>query len=169
MTKAATLATFSDFRTVKGRKVCQLIFEVPMEAANEALQALGGVPSPVDPVWCGIARVQPKATSEPLKAVERDPRDRGKLLPRRKWEDLTPAQQAGIRCQEQEFEDFIRAKFMTAHASNGRTIPEFVREYCGVSSRSLIFKGSAAEQRWNLLESGYQAWLSERQYAEVIR
>jgi hypothetical protein len=160
MTKAATLATFSDFRTVKGRKVCQLIFEVPMEAANEALQALGGVPSPVDPVWCGIARVQPKAVSEPLKAVER---------PRKTWAELTPAQQAGIRCQEQEFATFLKDSFAERGHAEGEDPAAFVRKYCGVSSRGLIFKGSAAEQRWNLLESGYQAWLSERQYAEVIR
>jgi hypothetical protein len=160
MTKAATLATFSDFRTVKGRKVCQLVFEVPIESANEALQALGGVPSPVDPVWCGIARVQPKAASEPLKAAER---------PRKRWEDLTPAQQCGIRCQETEFVAFLNAKFADTLEMVGDDPAAFVRDYCGVSSRGLIFKGSAAEQRWLLLESGYQAWLSERQYAEVIR
>jgi hypothetical protein len=156
--KAATLATFSDFRTVKGRKVCQLVFEVPIESANEALQALGGVPSPVDPVWCGIARVQPKATSGEPRPVERL---------RKRWEDLTPAQQAGIRCQEQSFADFIADKF--PELSQGTDPAVFVRGYCGVSSRGLIFKGSQAEQRWNLLESSYQAWLSERQYAEVIR
>jgi hypothetical protein len=157
--KAATLATFSDFRTVKGRKVCQLIFEVPMEAANEALQALGGVPSPVDPVWCGIARVQPKAVSEPLKAVER---------PRKTWAELTPAQQAGIRCGEEEFVRYLTSKF-----PNGMrellTAEGFVRHYCGVDSRSLIHKGTEAEQRWNVLESAYQAHLAQRQYAEVIR
>jgi hypothetical protein len=160
--KAACLAMFVDFKTIKTRKCLHLIFEVPFESdqANKALEALGGIPSPSDPPWVGIALLAAKPVSEPPRPVERL---------KKRWGDLTPAQQAGIRCQEQEFEDFIRAKFMTAHASNGRTIPEFVREYCGVSSRGLIFKGSAAEQRWLLLESGYQAWLSERQYAEVIR
>ncbi len=35
-------ATFSDFRLVKGRKVCQLVCEVPLEQADAALAALGG-------------------------------------------------------------------------------------------------------------------------------
>jgi hypothetical protein len=151
--KAATLATFSDFRTVKGRKVCQLIFEVPMEAANEALQALGGVPSPVDPVWCGIARVQPKATSEPLKAVEG---------PRKRWRDSTPTFQASIRCGEPLFREYIGAETEADAA-------DLVRIMCGVTTRANIIQGEPSGDAWEQCESRYQNWLSERQYAEVIR
>ena len=41
--------TFSDFKIVRGRKVAQLVIEVPLEKANEVLAALGGVPQPADP------------------------------------------------------------------------------------------------------------------------
>jgi hypothetical protein len=154
--KAACLGTFSDFRLIKSRKLCQIIVEIPIEQANAALQALGGIPDSANPPWVGIARVQPKAASEPLKAVER---------PRKTWAELTPAQQAGIRCQEQEFVEFLAEEFGDEIGDPA----DYVRKYCGVESRSLIFKGSQAAQRWNLLESAYQAHLSERQYAEVIR
>ena len=36
----AIKATFSDFKLIKGRKVAQLIFEVPIEATDAALAAL---------------------------------------------------------------------------------------------------------------------------------
>jgi hypothetical protein len=156
--RAATLATFADFKLVKSRKLAQLVFELPIEQADAALKALGGLPNPASEAWCGIARVQPKASTEPLKAVER---------PRKRWEDLTPAQRAGIRCGEPDFSAFIIERF--ANHARGNSAADFVREYCEVGSRALIEKGTRAEQRWNLLESSYQAWLTERQYAEVIR
>jgi hypothetical protein len=43
---AATQGTFSDFRLIKGRKVCQIVIEVPIEQADQALAALGGLPQP---------------------------------------------------------------------------------------------------------------------------
>jgi hypothetical protein len=43
---AAIKATFSDFRLIKGRKQAQLVLEVPIEQADNALAALGGIPQP---------------------------------------------------------------------------------------------------------------------------
>ena len=55
-------ATFSDFRLVKGRKVCQLVCEVPLEQADAALAALGGLPNPHAERWVGIVplKAQPQ-------------------------------------------------------------------------------------------------------------
>ena len=168
----ATLVTFSDFKLIKTRAVAQFIFEVPIEKADDVLADLGGLPVGAAERWCGIARVQHVAVSGPQpgvatppRAIESDPRDRGKLLPRRKWEDLTPAQQAGIRCGEDDFHIFLSDSF----PYYGDDSAAFVRVYCGVDSRRLIHKGTRAGQRWNLLESSYQAWLAERQYADVVR
>jgi hypothetical protein len=170
----ATLVTFSDFKLIKTRAVAQFIFEVPIEKADDVLADLGGLPVGAAERWCGIARVQHVAVSGPQpgvatppRAIESDPRDRGKLLPRRKWEDLTPAQQAGIRCGEREFDEFLITKFVDYAPSEDAA--DVVRKYCGVQSRSLIRPGTQAEQRWNLLESSYQAWLAERQYADNVR
>jgi hypothetical protein len=161
-----TIAVFTKFTTT-ANGVGLFTFEIPVDKgeANAALQALGGVPDRSEPRWVAIvrvteqtARVQPKATSEPPKPVER-------LRLKKTWAELTPAQQSGIRCQEQEFENFL-AKH---HWLPPGGAAEFVREYCEVGSRSMILTGTKAAQRWNLLESAYQAHLSERQYAEVIR
>lgn len=47
-------ASFSDFKLIKGRKVCQLVCEVPLEQADAALAALGGLPNPHAERWVGI-------------------------------------------------------------------------------------------------------------------
>jgi hypothetical protein len=151
----ATLAVFVDYKTVKTRRTMQLIFEVPYEggAADKALAALGGTPDPASPPWVGIARVQPKATSEPLKAAER---------PRKRWRDSTPTFQASIRCGEPLFREYIGAETEADAA-------DFVRVMCGVTTRANIIQGEPSGDAWEQCESRYQAWLSERQYAEVIR
>ena len=40
---AAIKATFSDFKLIKTRKVAQLVMEIPVEQADAALKALGGL------------------------------------------------------------------------------------------------------------------------------
>lgn len=55
-------ASFSDFKLIKGRKVCQLVCEVPLEQADAALIALGGLPNPHAERWVGIVplKAQPQ-------------------------------------------------------------------------------------------------------------
>lgn len=55
---AAFRATYSDFRLVKGRKVVQFVFEVPLEAADEAFKAVGGMPNPMAEQWFAIAKLE---------------------------------------------------------------------------------------------------------------
>lgn len=57
MAEAVTRATFSDFRLIKGRKVAQFVFEVAAEQADDALDALGGLPRADVDRWCAIARL----------------------------------------------------------------------------------------------------------------
>jgi hypothetical protein len=58
MTAAAFEATFSDFKIIRGRKVAQVVLEVPLEAADTALRVLGGVPRPDAECWVAVARLQ---------------------------------------------------------------------------------------------------------------
>jgi hypothetical protein len=64
MTAAAFQATFSNLRIVGGRKVCQLIFEVPIEGTNQALEVLGGIPDPSKSVWVAVARLDPSMAAK---------------------------------------------------------------------------------------------------------
>lgn len=54
---AAFTATYSDLKVVRTRQVVQFIFEVPLEAADHAINVLGGMPSPMQERWFAIARM----------------------------------------------------------------------------------------------------------------
>ena len=51
---AAIKATYCNVKNIAGRKVVQLIFEIPVEQAGLAYNSLGW-PSPADPRWVAIA------------------------------------------------------------------------------------------------------------------
>lgn len=55
---AAFTATYSDLKVVRTRQVVQFIFEVPLEAADHAINVLGGMPSPMQERWFAIARME---------------------------------------------------------------------------------------------------------------
>jgi hypothetical protein len=50
-------ATYSDWKVVKGRKVIQVVLELPLEAADQAYQVLGGMPMAANEIWCAVARL----------------------------------------------------------------------------------------------------------------
>ena len=168
----AIQATFSDFRLVKGRKVAQLIFEVPLEAANAALAALGGVPMPDKEVWVGIARLKEESSREPpeddiegdiaqdtISLVRRTSSPLPESKSRRKFDDLPLPQQAGIIAKEPSFWRFVewrqgRSPMSVAEEESAK----YIRRQVGVTSRSEIRSGTNFEPRWKMLLSAYEAW-----------
>ena len=58
---AAFTATYSDWRVVKGRKVVQIVLEVPLEAAGHAYNVLGGMPTFGSENWFAVARMNKEA------------------------------------------------------------------------------------------------------------
>lgn len=153
---AAIKGTFSDFRTVKSRKIVQLIVEVPIEEATSALNTLGGVPNPADSVWVAVARL--KETSEARKAEDQDGEAGGvetsgrasasPSAPKRAWADLPPSQQAAIRCGEPSFIRWLQA----ADAEHAAMI---VRRDCFVDSRRDLDTNHRARVLWHGLDTEY--------------
>jgi len=139
VTKAAFQATFTDWRLIKGRKVVQIVFEVPLEGADEAYRVLDGMPDPGASVWCAIARLREEtAPSSPSKPVQR------------------LVQQACICCKKPVFQLFLRISGMPV--SNAEEAAVAVRLICSVDSRSKIEPGSPAAIAWDKLYSQYVAW-----------
>lgn len=135
----AIRASFSDFRIVKGRKVAQLVMEVPIEQADAALRALGGVPSPDVDRWVGIAPLtEEAATRQPENA------------PRRNWDALTYCQQAGIRCSDPEFQAWLSVTDEIEAAAH-------VREHCQVDSRTELDRTRDAAERWRQMDRDFRA------------
>jgi hypothetical protein len=65
----AIRATFSQYAMVKTRGVLVLHMEVPLEQQAEVFKVLG-YPLPGEEVWCGIARLNPRAGAEPEPALD---------------------------------------------------------------------------------------------------
>jgi hypothetical protein len=144
-------ATYSDFKLVKTRKVVQIVLEVPVEQANIVLDVLGGMPDPSRETWVGVAPLSPSAAKpQPVD----QPRPAGA---KRDWRDIPPSQQAGIRCEEPIFEQFLKEerKDDWAEAQNAR---DAVCLICGVSSRSELVSNQKARVIWKQLDDQFQAW-----------
>ena len=142
MTQAKPIkATFSDFKLVKGRKVAQLVFEVTTDQADEALNSLGGLPRPDAERWFGIVALDLSKAATPAPAEP----EKGS----RKWEDLAPATQAAIRCQQRDFRKFLGAV-------DGAEVAERVRAQCGVNSRGDLNTEPEAAARWRTLDDQFQ-------------
>lgn len=184
-------ADYSNWRTVAGRKVLQLVFEVPIEQTADVMEKLG-VPMPGENKWCAIALLdtgacasgngggkresapKPSSVSEagenqpgnsptPINAhTARAGISQRASVEKRPFSSLPLSQQAAIRCHDNDFKLFL-------NASNADDAAAKVRERCHVTSRSQIIEGDKAGDYWLSLEASYQAWLTDQLYAEAAR
>lgn len=167
---AAVLATFSDARMVKTRSVLQIILEIPIEDADDAMKALGGFPRPGEERWVGIA-LAPKERKEveaqlPSKQEVAGSNPAAPTKP--KFAEYKPSQRAGMLCNDDNFMLFLSEQL--GHEYNAFTMEsaaERVREICDVVSRSQFDTDPKAEQRWNFLESAYEGWKTDHRYKDV--
>ena len=151
MTDLAVIrATFSDWRTVKGRKQLQLIFEVPIEQQKEVLTRLGA-PNPSDPLGCAIALID---LSSPPKAVANAERsEKGKERYRESDKMQQAATRAVMMCKDGEFRMWASM--------------EYPRQWQGAMERSdgTAENIAAIWLRWRLnLESRSEIANNERAY-----
>lgn len=151
---AAFRASFSDLKLVKTRQIAQLIFEIPLAEFDAAYDVLGGLPNPASEQWFAIA---PLKHSVPLK--HRETVTKYIMTPDgpRTWQNLQPAQQAGIRCAEPTFIAFLKEN----HSDDWHESQEAaacVRLICAVHSRVELGTNQKARMIWHQLDSAYQAW-----------
>lgn len=85
---------------------------------------------------------------------------------RRPFKELSLPEQAGMRCQDLLFREFITTRDLGWKFEDAA---DFVRQYCGVKSRAELSTDRDAANRWRALESDYQSWVATHQYANSIR
>ena len=103
---------------------------------------------------------QPASAPQPARAskwVEH----RQAVKARRSWDDMTPAQQAGVLCADKAFQKFMTLN--TNYEPDEPTVAQLVRNHCGVSSRAIIAKNDVSSLKWDELVSHYRAWMREPQ------
>ena len=138
---AAIRATYSDLKLVKTRKVLQLIFEVPIEEADNALRVLGGMPRADAETWVAIAPITEEAATRAPTPADK---------PRKSWGETPLVQQAGIRCNDVEFQQWVAA-------SDKHDAIEAVRRICEVKSRTEFATDDGAAERWRNLDRDFLA------------
>jgi hypothetical protein len=144
---AVIQATFADWRTVKGRKALQLVFEVPLEQQADVLSILGA-PLPDNPVWCAVARLNAEV-SEPPKQKDDQRSERAREAYRMKDEMEKACVRAGMLPKDRRFQKWIGA--VDADDAARR-----LRLQCDVTSRSEIATDERAYREFLKMETAFQ-------------
>lgn len=169
---------------VPSRKVLQLVFEVPEEQADHAMEVLGGYPQSGENRWCGIALLKPTATrtgepdhgpagpslSEAVAALQpaeqTQERPKGDERATAMWSEAKRkmVQRAALVCKEEAFQNYIARGYsvMWNHERHGDASAEdkaayHVRMCCGVKSRSDIDPAEESGARFRDLMRRYEA------------
>lgn len=166
-------ATFATWRPVNGRKVLQLVFEVPIEKQGDVLTMLGAP----DDKWCAIALLKERPTGAAPQTPLETAKDNAERLTgvsdvmrgpktKRAFSELSLPEQAGIRCEDSLFASFICDQ---TGLGNSADIPQIIRDHCGVLSRAELATDQSAALKWRKLEEIYQRWLTDKRYADMKR
>ena len=142
--KAAFKARFAHYERKPGLKVMRLHFEVPLEKGMETISILGE-PTPDNDVWVGIALLGGEREEE-------------KKQTGRRWRDLNPAQQAGMRCQEPAFQRFMR-ETRVPEAHRDSDCASLIYQHFNIESRSELNKPEMATL-WHACDREFQAWMA---------
>jgi hypothetical protein len=161
--RAALTASYSDFKLIKTRMCIQLIFEIPLEQANQALEVLGGMPNPASECWVAIARLEQEGGGANTKGQTRDVTTPPPVAsepqgaPRK-----SAAQVAGYLCTLPQFQAFLIESYDDLwRGGDSEETPDkhvaagVVCQLCGVRSRSEL---THTNNDWRRLLSDYKAW-----------
>lgn len=139
-------AEFANWKTVPTRSVLQLIMEVPIEAQAAVLTALGA-PIPGQSQRCAIAL---------LRAPAETPAEEPPAKEKQKWNEMPPCQQAVLAAMGTRFQDFA-AEMGDIPSSEGDA-SHFIRDNCGIKSRSELNTNDEAADLWRTMYKDYRQW-----------
>lgn len=158
---AAVSGTFADFRLVKSRKIAQIVVEVAIEHADEAIRALGGLPQPHAEKWVALARLNGTPGAVPGQDGEVSPSGRSRGQPagaspsvsRTPWHEMRPSKQAAMRSRDPRFIRFLADRGDVAWRDQAPDwAAEVIRTECGVGSRRDLDINPAARRAWQQLD-----------------
>lgn len=148
---------YADWKLIKGRKVIQVVIEIPLEGSNAAYEALGGMPRPDREVWLGLVQVTKEAAvsaANQMSQSEDKPQNPDREYS--KWDTLKPAQQAGIMCSDQTFWDFLKSKGW-GPVNSAEEAAHIMRQLLHVKTRADI---KADDPPWLNLKSQFEYYRS---------
>ena len=147
--------SFADLKLVKTRSVCQLVIEIPIERAEEAIQKFG-IPLPGQEISVAVARLQTPAeesTPDPDKSSAAQTRYR--TLPPMKQ----AAQRSAMLCTDKQFHMWLVRKFginFPMGHDHAVIATNWMRRYLGAESRSEIGMDDEVYRKFLALETDYK-------------
>jgi hypothetical protein len=149
-------ADYTEWRMVKTRSTLQLIFEVPLEAQERVMQALG-VPLPNVSTPVAIARL--RANAEPAPQIEHANDQRAADdIPGKPPRPLS--QVSAILCNIVAFRRFIMEQYDGwDQMPTVEEAADWLREQCGVQSRREFDTDDAAAANFRNIRAQYSAWM----------
>lgn len=135
----AVAGQFVKLDAVPTRKVVRVVLEMPIEAADSVIKALGGYPDPANAKWVGLALMKGEPSENTLKG--------GKL-----------AQRAGILCEELGFRRFLADRAGRQHVLSPEEAKQVIYSACGITSRAHLDHDDQAARCFHELDTEYSAW-----------
>lgn len=160
MKHAAFSATFADWKLVKTRACVQIIFEVPVEKADEAYKILGGMPVAATESWFAIARLNESAVVADAPAANSPSSAPAAGATNR----LT--KRAAMLSNDPLFLKYLQTTMPNKFFENAIGAAAHVRDFCHVASRKDILPGTEAATRLDLLESAFICWRDKDAFVE---
>lgn len=154
---AAFQATFSDWKLIKGRKVVQVVLEIPLELADQAYRVLGGMPDPGKSVWCAVARLRDGVSGDAPEEAAEAPMPQPAASRPRSFTSLPLPQQAALLCQDPIFIAFMREE-QHSECSNAEEAAEALRLRCAVRSRSELKPDTREGREFISIREQFMAW-----------
>lgn len=79
------------------------------------------------------------------------------------------SQQAGLRCSDFAFKQFLQTRFQEIFRNAYGDPAETVRQLCKVKSRAALDINPDAAALWHALNNSFQTWLTTQQHADTYR
>jgi hypothetical protein len=142
--------------TVQATDMPMEVMQAPMgQRYVVALVAIGDNEEPASAVVAAASAAKPDATGRPAPVEE-------SRVFKRNWVDLPPQQQAGIVSNDPVFWEFLstekRARINGCHIRSADDAAIYIRNYCGVKSRTELASNDEARSEWRDLMHTYRAW-----------
>ncbi len=145
-------ATYADYKRVNGRKVLQLICEVPIEQAPLVHRTLGEPGIGDGAIWVAIAKLKKPVPQQQQKAQEPGV---GSPPSGSSADKHRLSRQAAMCCDDMLFRTFLSNE---KGVLVGDGAAEATRRLCLVASRAEFNTDPAAAARWETLHGEYLLW-----------
>lgn len=169
-------ADYTNWRPVAGRKVLQLILEVPIEQTADVMEKLG-FPLPGESKWVAVALLDEKPSSPhslpisgktgeaKLATAPANDGIAGSIAKeRRPFKSLAPSAQAAMACSDPSFRRWLVPNQQNVDAE---MTTDILKARLGIKSRREL--DMVSDTRWDSLYAEYQAFLTTQRYAEAAR